>query len=142
MYKPLCHPSKVLINLRYKEIPVMISWINIFRSTLIVVCLINSLGLVYGQNSKSVGDNRNIYTLERCIKIAIDNNPGIKIAEKQVEAQRAIVYGSYSEIMPRITATILNANRTKSGDTAVILDGIVIQNSPGSTRTNFNKSDV
>jgi len=118
----------------------MISWINIFRSTLIVVCLINSLGLVYGQNSKSVGDNRNIYTLERCIKIAIDNNPGIKIAEKQVEAQRAIVYGSYSEIMPRITATILNANRTKSGDTAVILDGIVIQNSPGSTRTNFNKS--
>ncbi len=106
---------------------------------LVAVCLLTPAGTVLGQNSGSGATTGDSYTLDRCIQIALQNNPQIEIARKQVEAQQAAVFGSYTGVMPQVTATVVNANRTTSGDTPIILEGVVIREAPGSTRTNFGK---
>ncbi|MDD9947941.1 MAG: TolC family protein, partial [candidate division Zixibacteria bacterium] len=68
------------------------------------------------------------------------NNPQIEIARKQVEVQQATVLGSYTGVMPTLNANLVNANRTTSGDTPVIVEGVVLREAPGSTRTNFSNN--
>ena len=113
-----------------------------FKTTVCLAVMIASglsipAGTALGQNSGA--GTGNVYSLDRCIQIALQNNPQILIARKQVESQEAAVFGSYSGVMPRVTANVLNANRTTSGDTPIIVEGVVLRESPGSTRTNFGK---
>tara|TARA_B100001750_G_scaffold247222_1_gene272238 strand:+ start:490 stop:1878 length:1389 start_codon:yes stop_codon:yes gene_type:complete len=117
----------------------MVIRITICKAFLIATTLMTPIGIAQGQNSTSNTEPDNMLTLIRCIHIALEKNPLVEIARRQVEAQQAVVFGSYSEVMPRIDATIVNANRTTSGDTPVILEGIVIREAPGSTRTNYGK---
>ena len=49
----------------------------------------------FGQVSGSAATAAGPYTLEQCIQIAVQNNPQIEIARKQVEVQQAAVFGSY-----------------------------------------------
>jgi TolC family type I secretion outer membrane protein len=76
-------------------------------------------------------------TLDQCLQIALERNPQILIAEGQVEVAQAQTYGSYTGILPTINASVINANRTTSGDRDQILEGIVIRQVPGGTRTNY-----
>jgi len=117
----------------------MVIRITICKAFLIATTLMTPIGIAQGQNSTNNTEPDNMLTLIRCIHIALEKNPLVEIARRQVEAQQAVVFGSYSEVMPRIDATIVNANRTTSGDTPVILEGIVIREAPGSTRTNYGK---
>jgi outer membrane protein TolC len=94
----------------------------------------------FGQVSGSAATAGGPYTLEQCIQIALQNNPQIEIARKQVEVQQAAVLGSYTGVMPTLTANLVNANRTTSGDTPVIVDGVVLREAPGSTRTNYSNN--
>ncbi len=112
---------------------------TICRSVLIVSGLLSPALTTHGQTAGSDADRSELYTLERCVQIALENNPQIEIARKQVESRQAAVFGSYTGVMPVINATVINANRTTSGDTPVILEGVVIREAPGSTRTNYGK---
>ena len=94
----------------------------------------------FGQVSGSAATTAGPYTLEQCIQIAMQNNPQIEIARKQVEVQQATVLGSYTGVMPTLNANLVNANRTTSGDTPVIVEGVVLREAPGSTRTNFSNN--
>ena len=94
----------------------------------------------FGQVSGAATDAGGSYTLEQCIQIAMQNNPQIEIARKQVEVQQAAVLGSYTGVMPTLTANLVNANRTTSGDTPVIVEGVVLREAPGSTRTNYSNN--
>ncbi|MCY3773483.1 MAG: TolC family protein [Gemmatimonadetes bacterium] len=94
----------------------------------------------YGQNPGSGPGAGDLYTLDRCIRIALENNPQIEIARKQVEVRQAAVFGSYTGVMPQLTANLVNANRTTSGDTPVIVEGVVLREAPGSTRTNYSNN--
>ena len=94
----------------------------------------------FGQVSGSAATAGGPYTLEQCIQIAMQNNPQIEIARKQVEVQQAAVLGSYTGVMPTLTANLVNANRTTSGDTPVIVEGVVLREAPGSTRTNYSNN--
>lgn len=94
----------------------------------------------FGQVSGSAATAGGPYTLEQCIQIALRNNPQIEIARKQVEVQQAAVLGSYTGVMPTLTANVVNANRTTSGDTPVIVEGVVLREAPGSTRTNYSNN--
>ncbi len=94
----------------------------------------------FGQVSGSAATAAGPYTLEQCIQIAMQNNPQIEIARKQVEVQQATVLGSYTGVMPTLNANLVNANRTTSGDTPVIVEGVVLREAPGSTRTNFSNN--
>lgn len=91
----------------------------------------------FGQVSGSAATAGGPYTLEQCIQIALQNNPQIEIARKQVEVQEAALFGTYTEIMPTLNATIMGANRTTSGDRDIIVEGVVLREAPGSTRTNY-----
>ena len=42
--------------------------------------------------------------------------------------------------MPTLNANLVNANRTTSGDTPVIVEGVVLREAPGSTRTNYSNN--
>lgn len=94
----------------------------------------------HGQVSGSAASAGGPYTLEQCIQIAMQNNPQIEIARKQVEVQQAAVLGSYTGVMPTLNANLVNANRTTSGDTPVIVEGVVLREAPGSTRTNYSNN--
>lgn len=90
-----------------------------------------------GQVSGSAAGAGGPYTMEQCIQIALQNNPQIEIARKQVEVQEAALFGTYTEVMPTLNATIMGANRTTSGDRDIIVEGVVLREAPGSTRTNY-----
>ena len=111
---------------------------TICAAVLIVSGLLGPAERAFGQN----GDPSQgaLYTLERCIQIALNNNPQIEIARKQVEVRQAAVLGSYTGIMPRLTANLMNANRTTSGDSPVIVNGVELQVAKGGTRTNFGNN--
>ena len=109
-------------------------------SVLIVAGLLNPAEEAFGQNTTASGNNGDPYTLDRCIQIAMANNPRIEIARKQVEVRQAAVFGSYTGVMPQLTANLVNANRTTSGDTPVIVEGVQLQVAEGSTRTNFGNN--
>ncbi len=94
----------------------------------------------YGQNPGSGPGTGDLYTLDRCIRIAMENNPQIEIARKQVEVRQAAALGSYTGVMPTLNANLVNANRTTSGDTPVIVEGVVLREAPGSTRTNYSNN--
>lgn len=94
----------------------------------------------FGQVSGSAATAGGPYTLEQCIQIALQNNPQIEIARKQVEVQQAALFGTYSGVMPRVNATIMGANRTTSGDRAVIVEGVVLREAPGTTRTDYRNN--
>lgn len=94
----------------------------------------------FGQVSGSAATAGGPYTMEQCIQIALQNNPQIEIARKQVEVQEAALFGTYTGVMPRVNATIMGANRTTSGDTQVIVEGVVLREAPGSTRTDYRNS--
>ena len=113
---------------------------SLTRSVLAMIFMAAVTGPAIGQSTGSAENTARILTMDRCVQIALENNPQIEIAKKNVEVRQAAVYGSYSGVMPRLNATIVNANRTTSGDTPLILDGVVIREAPGSTRTNFGKS--
>lgn len=91
----------------------------------------------FGQVSGSAATAGRHYTMEQCIQIALQNNPQIEIARKQVEVQEAALFGTYTEVMPTLNATIMGANRTTSGDRDIIVEGVVLREAPGSTRTNY-----
>ena len=94
----------------------------------------------HGQNAGTGTDQGAFYTLDRCIQIALENNPQIEIARKQVEVRQAAVLGSYTGVMPQLTANLVNANRTTSGDTPIIVEGVQLQVAEGSTRTNYSNN--
>ena len=91
----------------------------------------------FGQVSGSAATAGGPYTMEQCIQIALQNNPQIEIARKQVEVQEAALFGTYTSVMPTLNATIMGANRTTSGDRDIIVEGVVLREAPGSTRTNY-----
>ena len=124
---------------RNKENTVMKIRNAICGAVLIATGLLTGAGIAHGQNPGSGMESGEIYTLDRCIQIALSNNPQIEIARKQVEAQQAAVFGSYTGVMPNVTATVVNANRTTSGDSPVIVEGVVLREAQGNTRTNFGK---
>ncbi|MDD9949703.1 MAG: TolC family protein [candidate division Zixibacteria bacterium] len=94
----------------------------------------------FGQVSGSAATAAGPYTLEQCIQIAMQNNPQIEIARKQVEVQQAALFGTYSGVMPRLNATIVGANRTTSGDRDIIVEGVVLREAPGTTRTDYRNN--
>ncbi|MDE2847969.1 MAG: TolC family protein [Gemmatimonadota bacterium] len=94
----------------------------------------------FGQVSGSAASAAGPYTLEQCIQIAMQNNPQIEIARKEVEVRQAAVLGSYTGVMPTLNANLVNANRTTSGDSQLFLEGELIRESPGSTRTNYGNN--
>lgn len=112
---------------------------TICRTVLFAAGLL-SPAAVHGQTAVSGPGTGDLYTLDRCIRIALENNPQIEIARKQVEVRQAAVLGSYTGVMPQLTANLVNANRTTSGDTPVIVEGVVLRDAPGSTRTNFSNN--
>ncbi|MXX04635.1 MAG: TolC family protein [Gemmatimonadetes bacterium] len=93
-----------------------------------------------GQVSGSAATAGGPYTLEQCIQIAMQNNPQIEIARKQVEVQQAALFSSYTGVMPRVNANIIGANRTTSGDRPVIVEGVVLREAPGTTRTDYRNN--
>lgn len=109
-------------------------------AVLIATGLLSQGESAYGQNPGSDAGTGDLYTLDRCIRIALENNPQIEIARKQVEVRQAAVLGSYTGVMPQLTANLVNANRTTSGDTPVIVEGVKLQDAPGSTRTNYSNN--
>ncbi len=113
---------------------------TICAAVLIVSGLLCPAEWAHGQNAGSDPEPGVLYTLDRCIQIALDNNPQIEIARRQVEVRQAAVFGSYTGIMPRLTANVVNANRTTSGDSPVIVNGVEIQVAKGGTRTNFGNN--
>ena len=106
-------------------------------AVLITAGLLNPAETAYGQSSSDAGNTGGPYTMEQCIQIALQNNPQIEIARKQVEVQEAALLGTYTEVMPTLNATIMGANRTTSGDRDIIVEGVVLREAPGSTRTNY-----
>ncbi|MYA77081.1 MAG: TolC family protein [Gemmatimonadetes bacterium] len=94
----------------------------------------------FGQVSGSATTAAGPYTLEQCIQIAMQNNPQIEIARKGVEVQQANLFSSYSGVMPRVNANIIGANRTTSGDRPVIIEGVVLREAPGTTRTDYRNN--
>lgn len=113
---------------------------TICGAVLIVSGLLCPVERAHGQNAGSDPGQGVMYNLDRCIQIALENNPQIEIARKQVEVRQAAVLGSYTGIMPQLTANVVNANRTTSGDTPVIVEGVVLREAPGSTRTNYSNN--
>ncbi|MXW04850.1 MAG: TolC family protein [Gemmatimonadetes bacterium] len=93
-----------------------------------------------GQVTGSAATAGGPYTLEQCIQIAMQNNPQIEIARKGVEVQQANLFSSYSGVMPRVNANIIGANRTTSGDRPVIVEGVVLREAPGTTRTDYRNN--
>ena len=113
---------------------------NIIGSAVLIAAgLFTPAETAYGQSAGSAANTGDPYTLDRCIQIALANNPQIEIARNQVEDRQAALFGSYTGVMPQVNATVVSANRTTSGDTPLILDGVVIREAPGSTRTNYGK---
>ena len=112
---------------------------TIFRAVLIVSGLLFLAETAHGQNAGAGRGTGDLYTLDRCIQIALANNPQIEIARKGVEVQQANLFSSYTGVMPVVNATVVSANRTTSGDTPVIVEGVVLREAPGSTRTNYGK---
>jgi len=113
---------------------------TIFGAVLIVSGLLSPAEKAHGQNAGSDPGQGALYTLDRCIQIAMENNPQIEIARKQVEVRQAAVLGSYTGVMPQLNANLVNANRTTSGDTPIIVEGVQLQVAEGSTRTNFSNN--
>ena len=111
-----------------------------YWTLLVALGLMAPAGKSLGQGEGAAPADGELYTLERCIQIALANNPQIEIARKQVEVRQAAVLGSYTGVMPQLSANIMNANRTTSGDTPVIVEGVVLREAPGSTRTNFGNN--
>lgn len=91
-----------------------------------------------GQHQQAPQPVGETLTLDQCLQIALENSPQILIAEGQVEVSQAQTYGSYTGVLPNITASIINGNRTTSGDRDQILEGVVIGQVPGGTRTNYS----
>jgi len=58
-------------------------------------------------------------SLQDCINIALEKNPGITIASKQVSAHKSGVRGSYGSILPYISAGA-RSNRSKQGPSEYI----------------------
>ncbi len=112
---------------------------TICGAVLIVSGLLCPVERAHGQNAGTTANMGGPYTLERCIQIALANNPQIEIARKGVEVQQANLFSSYTGVMPVVNATVVSANRTTSGDTPVIVEGVVLREAPGSTRTNYGK---
>lgn len=112
---------------------------TIFRAVLIMSGLLFLAETAHGQNAGAGRGTGDLYTLDRCIQIALANNPQIEIARKGVEVQQANLFSSYTGVMPVVNATVVSANRTTSGDTPVIVEGVVLREAPGSTRTNYGK---
>lgn len=111
-----------------------------YWTLLVALGLMAPAGKSLGQGEGAAPAAGELYTLERCIQIALANNPQIEIARKQVEVRQAAVFGSYTGVMPQLSANIVNANRTTSGDTPVIVEGVVLREAPGSTRTNYGNN--
>ena len=113
---------------------------TICRAVLISAGLMFPGATAYGQTAGSGPGTGDLYTLDRCIQIALENNPQVEIARKQVEVRQAAVLGSYTGVMPQLTANLVNANRTTSGDTPVIVDGVELRVASGGTRTNYSNN--
>ena len=112
---------------------------TICGAVLILSGLLGPAERAHGQNAGAGPGTGDLYTLDRCIQIALANNPQIEIARKGVEVQQANLFSSYTGVMPVVNATVVSANRTTSGDTPVIVEGVVLREAPGSTRTNYGK---
>jgi outer membrane protein len=111
----------------------------LYQSLVIFTGLVISAGPTLAQNTEQSNQQADeTLTLAQCLQIALENNPQILIAEGQVEVSQAQTYGSYTGILPTITASIINGNRTTSGDRPQILEGVVIGAVPGGTRTNYS----
>lgn len=108
-----------------------------YWALLVAMGLLAPSGKSLAQGEGAAPGAGELYTLDRCIQIALASNPQIEIARRQVEVRQAAVLGSYTGVMPQLTANVVNANRTTSGDTPVIVDGVVLREAPGSTRTNY-----
>lgn len=115
---------------------------QLYRLTAVGLNVILAGGLVlfnssaYGQDPAPATGQK--WTLDQCIDTALRNNMQLAIAARQVEVDEAQVYGAYTGVVPRLTANVLNSNRTTSGDRPLIQEGVVIRNVPGGTTTNFS----
>ncbi|RMF63360.1 MAG: TolC family protein [Calditrichaeota bacterium] len=71
-------------------------------------------------------------SLQECIEIALKNNSDFKTANYQVDRAGANVLGSYSAILPRISAS-LNSNRSIIGQTVNLRNIPVVDPETGQT---------
>ena len=110
-----------------------------YWTLLVAMGLLAPTGNSFGQGEGATGAGEQ-YTLERCIQIALANNPQIEIARKGVEVQQANLFSAYTGVMPQVNATVVNANRTTSGDSPLLVDGVEIQVAKGGTRTNYSNN--
>jgi len=68
------------------------------RHFLVFVSVLLLSGLIFGQSIKD-------YTLEECIKIALQNNPQLKSAKFQYEISKSEKLSSWARILPNITGS-------------------------------------
>ena len=72
-----------------------------------------------------------VLTLEQCIEIALKYNPEMSIAKGRIESAQARSYGSWSQVLPAVNVSLINASRSKQGDRVFNQDGPVQTNPDG-----------
>lgn len=99
---------RVIYHLRFA-----VRWTHLLPglSTMLLL-LASAAGAADPQTSLPAGK----LTLAQCIEIAMNRNSQVLIAQRQVESAEATAFSSWSGIMPQINASILNSNRSISGD--------------------------
>lgn len=80
-----------------------------------------------------------ILTVDQCIDIALQRNSTVLIARGQVDQAEGTSLGSWSAVMPQISATLYNSSRTVLGQS--VYSGTVQQTLPDGSVT-FVKQDI
>ncbi len=93
-----------------------------FKKALCLLSILVFVVNVYPQNDKSL-------SLEECIDLALKNNSQLKNATYMVDRSGATVRGSYSSVLPRITASFqsgrfIQSDRSFLGDVPVRYDSV------------------
>ena len=111
-----------------------------------LVCTAAALLLLTGsaraQQAESNQHNQpvsGLLTLEQCIQIALARNSQILISQGNVEVSEAQAYGSMSNVLPRVNASLMNTSKSYLAPRDVFLqDGTFFGTQPSSATTNVN----
>ena len=79
------------------------------------MAILSSLILLAALVTPAIPQNGEVYSLDKCIKLALKNNSALKTAGYEVNRSGANVKGSYANILPTI-GTSLNSSRTFRGE--------------------------
>ncbi len=85
--------------------------VTMFRGALALLLV---LAFIFAP-STSAAQNGEVYSLEKCIELALRNNSSLKSAGYEVDRAGASVQGSYSNVLPTISSSF-NSSRTFRGE--------------------------